>query len=173
VLPHPALLHELGTSPIVNVHVVYDRMVTDLAMAAAIGSPVQWVFDRSAAAGLDDGQCLAVSLSAAGAYLGRSPDELIAAFVDALGELFPAAREAHVVDAVVTRERAATFRAAPGSRALRCGPRTGAPGVFLAGAWTDTGWPATMEGAVRSGVVAAREALLACGRTHVPHEVVA
>jgi len=59
----------------------------------------------------------------------------------------------------VTREHAATFRAAPGARALRPGTRTSIDGLVLAGAWTDTGWPATMEGAVRSGVVAAREVL--------------
>ena len=69
-----------------------------------------------------------------------------------------------MVDAVVTRERAATFRALPGVRTLR--PRTGTevPGLFLAGAWCDTGWPATMEGAVRSGREAAAQALARSGR---------
>ena len=60
-------------------------------------------------------------------------------------------------------EHAATFRAAPGARALRPGPRTHLPGFLLAGSWTDTGWPATMEGAVRSGHAAAREALAGAG----------
>jgi uncharacterized protein with NAD-binding domain and iron-sulfur cluster len=63
----------------------------------------------------------------------------------------------------VTREHAATFRAEPGARRLRPGPKTALPGLVLAGAWTDTGWPATMEGAVRSGAAAAREALAAFG----------
>jgi uncharacterized protein with NAD-binding domain and iron-sulfur cluster len=64
-----------------------------------------------------------------------------------------------VLDFTVTREPRATFRAAPGSRSLRPGTRTGRPGTYLAGAWTDTGWPATMEGAVRSGLAAAHAAL--------------
>src|SRR5205085_1555898 len=77
----------------------------------------------------------------------------------AIAELLPRARGAHVERFVVTREHAATFRAAPGVAALRPGPRTAVPGLVLAGAWTDTGWPATMEGAVRSGHAAARGAL--------------
>jgi uncharacterized protein with NAD-binding domain and iron-sulfur cluster len=75
--------------------------------------------------------------------------------VDALRRLLPAARGARVVDAFVTREPAATFRASPGSARLRPGPRTRWPGLVLAGAWTDTGWPDTLEGAVRSGLTAA------------------
>jgi uncharacterized protein with NAD-binding domain and iron-sulfur cluster len=78
-----------------------------------------------------------------------------------LRELFPGARDATVLDGVVTREHAATFRAVPGTRVLRPGARTALRGLALAGAWTDTGWPATMEGAVRSGHAAAREVLAA------------
>jgi uncharacterized protein with NAD-binding domain and iron-sulfur cluster len=88
-------------------------------------------------------------------------DELRSRYVAALAALLPAARGANVEQFFVTREHAATFRAAPGARALRPGPRTGHPALFLAGAWTDTGWPATMEGAVRSGATAAGEALAA------------
>jgi uncharacterized protein with NAD-binding domain and iron-sulfur cluster len=71
----------------------------------------------------------------------------------------PAAGQAEVKAFFVTREHAATFRAGPGARAWRPGPRTELPGLVLAGCWTDTGWPATMEGAVRSGHAAAREVL--------------
>ena len=71
--------------------------------------------------------------------------------------MLPAARQARLLDAVVTREKAATFRAIPGSRAFRPATTTEVPGLFLAGAWCDTGWPATMEGAVRSGQEAASE----------------
>jgi len=155
----PGPVERLGTSPIVNVTVVYDRRVTDLPLAAGIGTPVQWVFDRTEPAGLRRGQCLGVSLSAADAYIGRRPADLVALFTAALAALFPAAGRARVEDAVVTREPAATFRCRPGTRALRPGARTGLPGVTLAGAWTATGWPATMEGAVRSGLTAA-EAIL-------------
>jgi len=148
-------VERLGASPIVNVHLVLDRRITDLAMAAAVRSPVQFVFDRTEASGLRRGQCLAVSLSAADDEIGRHSVDLVRDIWDALGRLFPRAARARLVDAVVTRERAATFRAAPGSRWLRPGPLTAEPGLVIAGAWTDTGWPATMESAVRSGLAAA------------------
>jgi squalene-associated FAD-dependent desaturase len=153
----------LGASPIVNLGVVYDRRVTDLRLAAVLDSPIQWVFDRTEAAGVRRGQCLSVSLSAADAFVGQPTPALVELFLPALAELFPAARGAEVIDVVVTREPYATFRAEPGSASLRPGPLTDRPGVFLAGAWTDTGWPATMEGAVRSGRAAARHALASAG----------
>ena len=162
-IPAPERLAALGTSPIVNLHVVYDRRVTDLPFAAGVRSPVQYLFDRTPRAGLGDGQYLAVSLSGAVREMGMSGDELRARYVPAIAELLPRARGAHVERFVVTREHAATFRAAPGVAALRPGPRTAVPGLVLAGAWTDTGWPATMEGAVRSGHAAAREALAGAG----------
>lgn len=155
----PASLAGLGSAPILNLHVVFERRVTDLALFAALGSPLQWVFDRSRAAGLERGQYLAVSLSAADAYAGRSLASLRSEFLPAFEALLPAARGARVLDFFATREPAATFRQAPGTRALRPGPDVGLPGVKLAGAWTDTGWPATMEGAVRSGRAAAAAAL--------------
>jgi uncharacterized protein with NAD-binding domain and iron-sulfur cluster len=80
-------------------------------------------------------------------------------FFEALCELFPAARQARLVDAIVTREKAATFRAVPGTGAFRPPTTTEVHGLFLAGAWCDTGWPATMESAVRSGHQAASQAL--------------
>jgi squalene-associated FAD-dependent desaturase len=149
----------LGASPIVNVHFVLDRRVTDLPFAACVGSPIQFVFDRTASSGTASGQCLSISLSAADSYIGRGSAELVALFAEALRDVFPLARTARVLDAVVTRERAATFRAAPGSRAFRPATTTDVPGLVLAGAWCDTGWPATMEGAVRSGNQAASQAL--------------
>jgi uncharacterized protein with NAD-binding domain and iron-sulfur cluster len=78
-------------------------------------------------------------------------------FLPALEQLFPGAAGAHVTDFFVTRERRATFRQAPGCGALRPGAATSLPRLLLAGAWTDTGWPDTMEGAVRSGRTAAQE----------------
>jgi squalene-associated FAD-dependent desaturase len=155
----PDWAERLGSSPIVNLHVVYDRRVLDHPFAASVDSPVQWVFDRTAGSGLADGQYLAVSLSAAGDELHATAEELQARYLPALAELLPAAAEAEVREFFVTREHAATFRAAPGARAWRLGPHTDYPGLVLAGAWTDTGWPATMEGAVRSGRAAAREAI--------------
>jgi squalene-associated FAD-dependent desaturase len=156
-------LERLGSSPIVNLHVVYDRRVLDLPFVAGVDSPVQWMFDRTAGSGLASGQYLAVSLSAAEEESSMTTEELRERFVAAIADLLPAAREANVEQFFVIREHAATFRAAPGARALRPGARTAEPGLALAGSWTDTGWPATMEGAVRSGHAAAREALGALG----------
>lgn len=154
----------LGASPIVNVHVIYDRPVMDLPFVAAIDSPVQWVFDRTRISGISASnhgrqgqQYLAISLSAADHYADTPAAQLRQQFLPALAELFPAARDARVTEFFVTRERRATFRQAPGSGALRPKAATARPGLVLAGAWTDTGWPDTMEGAVRSGLAAATE----------------
>jgi squalene-associated FAD-dependent desaturase len=156
----------LGAAPIVNVHVIYDRKVMDVPFAAAVDSPVQWVFDRTRISGMhargDDGQYLAISLSAADEYVDMTSVELREQFVPALAELFGAAREATVTEFFVTRERRATFRQVPGTARLRPQAATALPGLVLAGSWTDTGWPDTMEGAVRSGlnaVLALRERL--------------
>jgi protoporphyrinogen oxidase len=149
----------LGASPIVNVHVVYDRRVCDLRFAAGVGTPVQYVFDRTEAAGLSDGQCLAISISGAKDDMRLSAERLRERYVGALQELFAGAREAVVRSVHISREHSATFRAAPGTHALRPSARTRVRGLLLAGAWTDTGWPATLEGAVLSGHTAAREAL--------------
>ena len=146
----------LGAAPIVNLHVRYDRKVMDVPFAAAVDSPVQWVFDRTRISGMhargDDGQYLAISLSAADPYVNMSVAELREMFVPALAELFPDAAAATVTEFFVTRERRATFRQVPGTARLRPRSGTDLPGLALAGAWTDTGWPDTMEGAVRSGL---------------------
>jgi squalene-associated FAD-dependent desaturase len=164
----------LGTSPIVNLHFVYDRHVAGVDFAAVLDSPLQWVFDRTRQSGLRQGQYLAVSLSAADEHAGTRTSRLREIFEPEMARLFPGAAAARVTDFFVTREKEATFRAAPGTAALRPGPATGAPGVYLAGAWTGTGWPATMEGAVRSGISAARAALIGLGRTRrLPKEVAA
>ncbi|WP_327707671.1 hydroxysqualene dehydroxylase HpnE [Streptomyces sp. NBC_00464] len=164
-LDEPDRLLEIGTSPILNVHVVYDRKVLRQPFFTALGSPVQWVFDRTEASGLTGpGQYLAVSQSAADEEIDLPVAALRARYLPELERLLPAARGAGIRDFFVTRERTATFAPAPGVGRLRPGTRTRAPGLFLAGAWTATGWPATMEGAVRSGAGAADAALLALGR---------
>jgi squalene-associated FAD-dependent desaturase len=151
----------LGGSPIVNVHVVYDRKVCDLPFAAGVQTPVQYVFDRTEAVGLGQGQCLAISLSGAEREMQMDGGRLRAHYLEALAQLFPRAREAEVRAVHVSREHAATFEATPGVDALRPPTLTRVPGLVLAGAWTRTGWPATLEGAVRSGHAAARMALAA------------
>ncbi len=163
----------LGVSPIVNLHVVYDRPVLQQPFAAVVDSPVQWVFDRTKSSGLDQvrdryvpgpegvlkQQCIAVSLSGADEYMERTSAELQDEFVPALAQLLPAAASARVESFFATREPHATFRGVPGTAKHRPGAVTNIPGLFLAGAWTNTGWPATMEGAVRSGHAAAHAAI--------------
>ena len=155
----PDFADRLGTSPIINLHIVYDRRVLEHPFAASVDSPVQWLFDRTAGSGLVDGQYLTLSLSAAADELHATAEDLRARYLPALAALLPAAADAEVRDFFVTREHAATFRAAPGARSWRPDTQTDIPGLVLAGAWTDTGWPATMEGAVRSGHAAAREVM--------------
>jgi hydroxysqualene dehydroxylase len=144
----------LGASPIVNLHVVYDRRVFEHRFAAGVDTPVQYLFDRTPA-DWTQRQYLAVSLSGARAEMTMSTADLRERFVAALAELLPASAEARVEHFSATKEHAATFRATPGTAALRPPAATALPGLALAGAWTDTGWPATLEGAARSGHAAA------------------
>jgi squalene-associated FAD-dependent desaturase len=155
----------LGRSAIINLHVVYDRRVLEHPFIASVDTPVQWVFDRTASSGLKTGQYLAISLSAADDELAATDTELRARYLPALAELMPPARSATVQRFFVTREHSATFRASPNARSLRPAARTDVAGLVLAGAWTDTGWPATMEGAVRSGHNAASEVIEAIAHT--------
>ncbi|AJP04902.1 phytoene dehydrogenase [Streptomyces cyaneogriseus subsp. noncyanogenus] len=164
-LDAPERLLEIGTAPILNVHVVYDREVLGVPFLTALGTPLQWVFDRTEASGLTRGQYLAVSQSAAQDEIDAPVAVLRERYLPELERLLPRARGAEVKDFFVTRERTATFAPAPGVGRLRPGARTKAPGLYLAGAWTATGWPATMESAVRSGVGAAGAALGALGRS--------
>ncbi|MGW5612275.1 hydroxysqualene dehydroxylase HpnE [Streptomyces sp. NPDC003877] len=168
-LDEPERLLRIGTAPILNVHVVYDRKVLARPFLTALGTPVQWVFDRTEASGLGSGQYLAVSQSAAQDDIDAPVAVLRERYLPELERLLPLARGAEVRDFFVTRERTATFAPAPGVGRLRPGARTKASGLCLAGAWTATGWPATMESAVRSGVSAADAVLAALGRPRPRH----
>jgi len=165
----------LGAAPIVNVHVVYDRKVMDVPFAAAVDSPVQWVFDRTRISGMHArggaGQYLALSQSAADSCANMPVAELREIFLPALEALFPAAKDATVTEFFVTREKRATFRQVPGTAKLRPKAGTDLPGLVLAGSWTDTGWPDTMEGAVRSGLNAVI-ALAPAGRNATVNAIV-
>jgi squalene-associated FAD-dependent desaturase len=168
----PDALARLGSSPIVNIHVHFDRRVLDEPFAAAeAGSPLQWLFDRTEASEVAHGQLVSVSLSGAQREIAEPLATLRERYLPALECLLPDAGEAEVLDFTATREPRATFRAAPGSARLRPGPRTTVSGLYLAGAWTDTGWPATMESAVRSGRAAAAAALSDLARGHTQASV--
>jgi squalene-associated FAD-dependent desaturase len=146
----------LDPSPIVSVHLLFDRPILPLPLAALLGSPAHWVFDRGELTGHkppDGGQYLTVVASGVPDLLeirGKSLVDLMA------GELTGRLGHAELVWSRVSREPGATVALRPGTKRERRGTETDRPNVVRAGAWTDTGWPATMEGAVRSGLAAAR-----------------
>ena len=150
----PAAAHTW--SPIVNLHVWYDRHIADFDFLAFVDSPVQWVFNRTEIAGLEGpGQYVTVSLSAAWEFWPMTKDALREMFVPELARLFPVANDAEVTRFVIVKEQRATFRSLPDAPDNRLPSVTPLPNLFLAGDWTATGWPATMESAVRSGNIAA------------------
>jgi squalene-associated FAD-dependent desaturase len=153
----------LSWSPILNVHLWLDRKVTGEEALCLIGSPVQWIFTQPAQTAeggnvrLPSGvQHLDLVVSASDEWLERTPAEIVPRFIEELHALLPKAREAVVLAHRVVHERRATWRALPGSEACRPGPATPIHNLALAGAWTASGWPATLEGAVRSGRAAVR-----------------
>ncbi len=151
----------LEWAPIVNAHVWYNQPVIDEPFLAVLDSPLQWVFNRSHIEGRDGpGQHLCISISGAWEYAGMGRESLRTALLGEMARVFPAAAEAAVERFMVVRQVNATFRCTPGAQALRPGQRTPLAGLTLAGDWTQTGWPATMESAVRSGLLAA-EAVVA------------
>ena len=156
----------IGTVPIVNVYLWYDRPILEHAFAGTFGSPLQWMFDRERLLGADraGGSCLGVSLSAAAEWIDPPKEEIAARIDGAVERVLPVRRSARLVASAVVKEPRATFRADAGSARRRAGTAGPAGGLWLAGDWTDTGWPATMEGAVLSGERAAAAALAALGR---------
>jgi phytoene dehydrogenase-like protein len=151
-------LPQLGGSPIVSVELWLDRVVVERVMVGLRDSEVEWVFDKGRLYGRQGApQHLAFVISAAHRSAARPKAELQAAAEAALRRYFPRMREAAVTRALVLREPLATFASDPERERLRPGNRTPIRGLYLAGDWTATGLPATIEGAVRSGRAAARE----------------
>ncbi|HEX5478651.1 MAG TPA: hydroxysqualene dehydroxylase HpnE [Dehalococcoidia bacterium] len=145
------------TSPIVNVHLWFDRPVADFDFAAFTGCDLQWVFNRTRISGeTAREEHVVISLSAAERYMPLGRQQLQDLLLPQLRRALPAAAAANVVRCAVIKEPDATFVPAPALR--RPGARTPIANLFLAGAYTGTGWPATMESAVRSGLAAARAA---------------
>jgi squalene-associated FAD-dependent desaturase len=150
-------LARLRRSPIVSVEMWLDRPVVDRVFVGLRDSEVEWVFDKGRLFGRDrPPQHLSFIVSAAHRSAPKRNAELRAAAEGALRRYFPAMRDAVVERSLVLREPEATFSAGPETEALRPGPHTPIPGLVLAGDWTATGLPATIEGAVRSGRAAAR-----------------
>ncbi|MFN0095425.1 MAG: hydroxysqualene dehydroxylase HpnE [Dehalococcoidia bacterium] len=155
-LPYIQAAASLPTAPIVNLHVAFDRPVARWPFAAFAGSPLQWAFNRDVLdlADAPRDHRLVISLSDATSATSMTPTALRAMFEPLLRRAIPGCAGATIVRWDVTKEPHATFIPAPGLS--RPGNETPIAGLFLAGAYTDTGWPATMESAVRSGIRAAR-----------------
>jgi squalene-associated FAD-dependent desaturase len=160
----PALERSLGleASPITGVHLWFDRPVCPFDHVVTLGRTSQWVFNHTAIQGrrpgdAAEGEYLQVVISASYDLVPLDRTAIRDRVVSELGEIWPAAREARLLRWWVVTEHGATFAVRPGVDALRPRQRTPVEGLFLAGDWTATGWPATMEGAVRSGYLAAEE----------------
>lgn len=152
-------IERLATSPIVNVHLWYGWPVWDRSFAAFLNTPVQWVFNKSKLWGQEgDGQYLDISLSGADQFVDTPSADILQLFTKEMFALLPASRGAELKRSLVVKQRDATFAGVPGARRLRPTQATPIANLFLAGDWTATGWPATMESAVRSGLLAAAEA---------------
>jgi squalene-associated FAD-dependent desaturase len=150
-------VRHLQTSPITSVHLWYDRPITQLPHVVLLECIGQWLFNRGQA--VPGEHYVQIVVSAARQFQGLGHDEVQRRIVAELAQLFPEARLASVVRARMVTEHAATFSAVPGVDQWRPVQASPLANLLVAGDWTATGWPATMEGAVRSGYLAA-EALL-------------
>ena len=158
----PADLRNLEISPITSVHVWFDRPATRLPHVVLIDCAGQWVFNRGETAPGE--HYLQVVVSAARQFRGLGHEEVGRRIVEELRRLFPAVKDAKLLRSRVVTEHAATFSAVPGVDRWRPPQRSPLENLLVAGDWTATGWPATMEGAVRSGYLAAEALLQRAGR---------
>ena len=159
-------LSKLRTSPITGVHLWFDRKVMSEPFLTLLDSTTQWAFNKTQLYGESaesGGQYLQLVISASYSLTQRSRQEIIALCLDELREVLPATREATLVKGTVVKEMCATFSPAPRSDQWRPAQKSPLAGLFLAGDWTTTGWPSTMEGAVRSGYLAAEAILFDAG----------
>lgn len=145
-------------SSIIGIHLWFDRPVTDLPHGTLLERQIQWFFNKS------EGKYLMLVISAADKILRLSPKELLAMALKELAEFLPAVASATLQNHHIVKEPKATYRARPGLEALRPVSATSHPNFFLAGDWTKTGWPSTMEGAVRGGYLAAEAVAARLGR---------
>jgi squalene-associated FAD-dependent desaturase len=163
--PLRELAQHFGSSPITGIHLWFDREVTPLEHAVLLERTIQWMFQKSKILNTrreagEGGSYLELVVSSSKTLVDKPRNEIIDLAMRELAEFFPAVREARLIKATVVKEVHATFSPTPGGDAYRPSHRSPWPRLFLAGDWTATGWPSTMEGAVRSGYMAA-EALVA------------
>ena len=156
-------------APITTIHVWFDRTVTEMDHAALLDTRIQWMFNKSQIrrdepeAKGETGQYLELVISASFAELEMGREEILTSALKELAGFFPKVKDATVVKAGILKEARATFSVVPGLDRFRPEAKTAVAGMFLAGDWTRTGWPSTMEGAVRSGRLAAAAVAEAAG----------
>jgi squalene-associated FAD-dependent desaturase len=169
-------LSHFETSPITGIHLWFDRQISDLDHAVLLDRTIQWMFHKSRLLAARDetakrdagGSYIELVVSASKSLIDKSRSEIVDLALSEVREFFPAARAANLVKSTVIKELHATYSPRPGIDAHRPRQTTAWPRVFLAGDWTATGWPATMEGAVRSGYLAAEALIRSTGRKD-PH----
>ena len=145
------------SSPITTVHLWYDREISELDHAVLLDTRIEWMFHKSRIRGWEPGRgsYLELTISASTPELKLGREAILASALREAELFFPLIREAHLLKSAVLKEARATFSVTPGLDRLRPAQATEAPGLFVAGDWTRTEWPSTMEGAVRSGRLAA------------------
>jgi uncharacterized protein with NAD-binding domain and iron-sulfur cluster len=163
-------LNHFETSPITGIHLWFDRQISNLDHAVLLDRTIQWMFHKSrllatrgGANAESTGSYIELVVSASKSLIDKSRGEIVDLAVKEVREFFPAARTANLLKSTVIKEVHATYSPRPGIDAYRPQQSTTWPQVFLAGDWTATGWPATMEGAVRSGYLAAAALTRAAG----------
>lgn len=150
----PELLAELprfGSAPIVSINLWYENFRPKHRMLGLVDSPIHWVFDKSKILTAEKPQHVTLVVSGAHALAGESKESLVAIAERELQRFYPELQGRRPFHSQVVKELEATFSARKGLSAYRPGPRSAEAGIFLAGDWTDTGLPATIEGAVLSG----------------------
>jgi zeta-carotene desaturase len=162
--PLREMIVRFETSPITGIHLWFDREITELDHAVLLDRTIQWMFHKSRLLDRGGPSYVELVVSSSKALVEKPRGEIIEMATRELGEFFPVAGDAKLVKATVIKEVHATYSALPGSDVYRPTAATGWPRVFLAGDWTRTGWPATMEGAVRSGYLAAEAVAQAAGK---------
>lgn len=153
-------------SPLTSVLLWFDREISDLDHAWLLDTTIEWFFHKSRIRGYapEKGSYVELVIAGSKAQLNMTREEILSSAIRELGMFFPEAKAAKVVKSGVLKEARATFSVAPGLDAFRPMQKTAWPGLFLAGDWTGTEWPSTMEGGVRSGRLAAGEVVGERGR---------
>jgi len=177
--PLAAALEQFSTSPITGIHLWFDRQISDLDHAVLLDRTIQWMFHKSRiiaarnqemlspGSQANGGSYIELVVSSSRSLVEKSKTEIVEMAIKEAQEFFPHAPDAVLLKSTVIKEVHATYSPRPGVDRYRPQPQTAWPRVFLAGDWTATGWPATMEGAVRSGYLAAEAVAKFAGRKNV------